>query len=153
MIWWPLIMHVIQSYCKPLLFYLYASECFTWPVVRRGDATCTEKCSGALVKLLLVGVHWTKSWEIVTCSLSFSSCSTNLVINGLNKTSTQVNCIGFLCFSSSLLCHSFYCFVCLSVTQCLSVRLLPLWRIKIYILLHRCWFSQFKTIQPIQQLE
>jgi len=120
MIWWPLIMHVIQSYCKPLLFYLYASECFTWPVVRRGDATCTEKCSGALFKLLLVGVHWTKSWEIVTCSLSCSSCSTNLVINGLNKTSTQVNCIVFSLFLL-FFALSFILLLCVSVSDSVSV--------------------------------
>ena len=146
-------MHVIQLYCKPFLLYLYASECFTLPVVRRGDATCTEKCS----------VHYSSCcWFVYTelshgklsraHKLSFSSYSTNLVINGLyNFNTSELYCVFFV---FALLCFviHFIAILCLSVTQCLSVRLLLLWRIKIYILLHRRRFSRFKTIKPIQQL-
>ena len=74
---------------------------------------------------------------MLNCSIVLMSCSTNLIINRLYNFNTSelycvkvVNCIVvslfFLFFALSL-----YCFVCL-VSVCLSVRLLPLWRMKIY---------------------
>jgi len=114
---------LIQSYCNPLLLYLYASvfymtlseawRCYVyWKVFMVHYSSCywfvyTELSNGKLPR-----AH----------KLSCSSCSTNVVINGLDNFNTsELYCVFFV---SPLICfviHFIASFVCLWLSVCLSV--------------------------------